>query len=354
MPISKTSRTSVTSVAMHQGFSSSKPCPQLKQTTPATNNSSSIAHASHGHAGDQNRVNSSLKSNGSALPDERRSRLWNLKNCSRPQSANSLPWGLDYVSDFVSQLSNQNCRFVFFLDYDGTLAPIVDDPDSAFMPPPIRAALSEIASRFTTAIVTGRSKKKVMEMVQLDHLIYAGSHGFDIYAPDGRVSHRVASEYVPVMKRAARDLQSLITRFPGTRVEDNFLSITLHFRHVHPSLNIQLVTAVDDIASRHGLHRHDGKMVYELRPPHDWHKGKAVDYLLADLDLNRADIIPIYIGDDISDESAFLAIQTRGFSIIVAEKSLSRCTSADFRLRDPFEVGKFLMHFATHENLSLT
>lgn len=153
------------------------------------------------------------------------------------------------------------------------------------------------------------------------------------------------------MKRVAHDLRILSDRFPGTHVEDNFLSVTLHFRHVHSSLKLDLLSQVNSIATRYGVRRHDGKMVHELRPPTDWHKGKAVDYLLAALKLNGPDVVPIYIGDDVSDESAFLAVRDRGFSVIVAEESLSRRTSADLRLRDPFEVGKFLMQFAAHDDL---
>ncbi len=74
-------------------------------------------------------------------------------------------------------------RPVFFLDYDGTLSPIVDDPDRAVMSDSMRAAVKRVASRYVTAIVTGRSKEKVFEFVRLSELFYAGSHGFDISGP---------------------------------------------------------------------------------------------------------------------------------------------------------------------------
>ncbi|CAM9167708.1 unnamed protein product, partial [Discosporangium mesarthrocarpum] len=72
---------------------------------------------------------------------------------------------------------------VLFLDYDGTLSPIVDQPDKAFMKEGMRPVLAEAARLFTTAIVTGRSKEKVYDFVQLDCVFYAGSHGFEIQGP---------------------------------------------------------------------------------------------------------------------------------------------------------------------------
>jgi len=74
----------------------------------------------------------------------------------------------------------QGRKIAVFLDYDGTLSPIVDDPDKAFMPPAMRAAVRNVAKYFPTAIVSGRSRKKVSEFVKLKELYYAGSHGMDI------------------------------------------------------------------------------------------------------------------------------------------------------------------------------
>lgn len=265
---------------------------------------------------------------------------------------NDLPSALDHLSELVNKLALERRRLVFFIDYDGTLSPIVDNPELATIPPLTRRALSALASRFTTAIVTGRSKQKVMDMVRLEHLIYAASHGFDIHAPDGRVSHRVGLDFIPVIQRAALDLSALGARFPGTRVEDNLLAVSLHYRHADPSQTTDIHDAVEAIALRHGLHHHEGKMVHELRPPNDWHKGKAVEFLLSTLQLGDADVVPIYIGDDIADENAFLAVRGRGISIIVADESQGRPTFAELRLKDPLEVGQFLMHFAQSDALA--
>lgn len=264
----------------------------------------------------------------------------------------SLPSALDRLAHFANELAQQKKRVVFFLDYDGTLSPIVEDPDTAYIPEQTREALSIVASRFTTAIVSGRSKEKVRGMVNLEQLIYAGSHGFDIEGPDGTISHQVASDCLPNLKKVRDQLAKLVPLFPGSIVEDNLLSISFHYRQVDPSLIPEVQRMVDDVANRNGLVRTKGKMVYEVRPLFDWHKGKAVEYLLEALELSGEGVLPIYIGDDVTDEDAFKVLQGKGISVIVADSSLSRDTHADMRLNDPLEVQKFLMHFANDDALA--
>uniref|UniRef100_A0A8I6YFC6 Trehalose 6-phosphate phosphatase n=1 Tax=Hordeum vulgare subsp. vulgare TaxID=112509 RepID=A0A8I6YFC6_HORVV len=75
-------------------------------------------------------------------------------------------------------------QIVMFLDYDGTLSPIVDDPDAAFMSETMRMAVRSVAKHFPTAIVSGWCRDKVFEFVKLAELYYAGSHGMDIKPPE--------------------------------------------------------------------------------------------------------------------------------------------------------------------------
>lgn len=263
----------------------------------------------------------------------------------------NLPSALDGLPALAASLAQNNRRIVFFLDYDGTLSPIVEDPDSATIPPATRDALSVVASRYTTAIVSGRSKEKVMSMVNLEQLIYAGSHGFDIEGPDGVITHRVATDWLPSLKSAWEELVKLQPLFPGSSIEDNLLSISFHYRKVDPSKVQDVARKVDEIVKRHGLIRTSGKMVYEVRPLFDWHKGKAVEYLLEALQLMGPEVLPIYIGDDLTDEDAFKVLRGKGISVIVADSSSSRGTLADMRLNDPIEVQRFLMHFARDQGI---
>ena len=86
----------------------------------------------------------------------------------------------------------QGKRPVVFLDYDGTLAPIVKRPDQAFMTDTMRAAVKNVAQKFVTAVVSGRSTQKVVNFVKLDELFYAGSHGLDITGPNWPLADRTS------------------------------------------------------------------------------------------------------------------------------------------------------------------
>jgi trehalose-phosphatase len=95
------------------------------------------------------------------------------------------------------------------------------------------------------------------------------------------------------------------------------------------------------VASRHReLRRMDGKKVYELLPDIDWNKGKAVLWLLETLGLEGRSALPIYIGDDRTDEDAFRALEKRGVGILVSEQP--QVTAANYWLNNPEEVERFL------------
>lgn len=127
-----------------------------------------------------------------------------------------------------------------FLDYDGTLSPIVDVPDRAFMSEAMRCALHALSSRYVTAIVTGRSTEKVYNFVGLDNLVYAGSHGFDIKGPKSLpISCQVGDHLRPLLERCLRDLSASLAHIPGAELEDNRLAVSVHYRHVrapYPSI----------------------------------------------------------------------------------------------------------------------
>jgi alpha,alpha-trehalase len=103
--------------------------------------------------------------------------------------------------------------------------------------------------------------------------------------------------------------------------------------------------AVDSILARsEGLRRTEGKKVFELRPDIDWDKGKAVLWLLDALGFDDEDVMPLYIGDDVTDEDAFRALKGMGLSILVGDPS--QTTQADYRLEDPDAVGCLMERLA--------
>ena len=262
--------------------------------------------------------------------------------------ADPLPHALDAFTQSVAPLVSGK-RLVVFLDYDGTLTPIVSRPDAAVMSAPMRQTLRELAEHCIVAIVTGRSMSKIVDFVNLDELYYAGSHGFDIRGPSGSsVRHQVADDMRPAMEETMDALARRVAHVAGAELEDNYMSVSVHYRAVAEDQVADVEDSVDSYVSEasHPLVKHHGKKVFELRPKVDWNKGHAVvwlaKYMATTLGCAPDDLVPVYIGDDVSDEDAFTALAKMPQCITVKVSATPAPTRAHFRIRDPSEVRQFL------------
>lgn len=228
-----------------------------------------------------------------------------------------------------------------FLDYDGTLTPIVDDPAAAVLSPTMRATLEALAERCPVAIVSGRDRADVEARVGVPDLLYVGSHGLDI---GGRGLRRVPPEAEranPAVEQAHARLVELVGGVPGIRFERKRFSLAVHHRCVaDPEAVAAIERAVDRVLPGTGLRRREGKRVIELLPAVDWDKGRAVRWIMDVLGLDPHRTFPIHIGDDETDEDAFAALAGMGAGIRVGEPITT--SLADWYVRDPDEVAELL------------
>ena len=257
-------------------------------------------------------------------------------------AAASLPSALDAYDQITARL--RGGTVALFLDYDGTLTPIVERPDLALLPDAVRHTLRSLAARCPVTIVSGRDRSVVQRLVGLEELAYVGSHGFDIAGPaDTGIRHEVGADHLPALDRAERALRERLTNIEGAAVERKRFAVAAHQRLVAAEARAGVEAAVDQVQARNPtLRKSRGKAVFELRPDIDWDKGRAVRWMLAALGLERP--TPIHIGDDTTDETAFDAITEIGVGILVTDTN--RHTSARFVLRDPDEVARFLERLA--------
>lgn len=233
-------------------------------------------------------------------------------------------------------------RPAVFLDYDGCLSPIVKDPDKAILTGEMRDTLRRLADVCRVAVVSGRDRANVEKLVQLDNLYYAGSHGFDISGPDNmHTEPGGAKAAIPALEQANKTLDERLKDVEGVLVERKRYAIAVHYRNVPDDKVSHVLQVTEAVIAQHpALKKGPGKKIMELKPNLDWHKGKAVLWLMEELDLNQSDILPIYIGDDITDEDAFATLQGRGIGIMVGEHDEQ--TAAEYRLEDVEEVQAFL------------
>jgi len=246
--------------------------------------------------------------------------------------------------EHVQEIARRSGRPAIFLDYDGTLTPIVSHPEKALLSDSMRQAVQALATHASVAILSGRDLDDVRQRVNVGAIIYAGSHGFDIAGPRG-LRKEMAAEFLPRLDMVEKELGKQLAGIAGAHVERKRFSIAAHYRNVNESDVPKVERAVNEVAARHReLRKMDGKKVYELLPDIDWDKGKAVLWLLENLGLGRRKVRPIYIGDDRTDEDAFRAVGQCGVGILVSEQL--RPTAANYSLKDPAEVERFLRELA--------
>ena len=257
------------------------------------------------------------------------------------KTLSTLPLAHDRQDEIRARLSGK--ALAAFLDYDGTLTPIVEDPTKAFLSDDMRAAVAGLGRHCTLAVVSGRDVETVRHLVELDSLYYAGSHGFQIRGPaEGSDSLEMGVEFLPEIDQAERQLRERLAVFAGHRVERKRFSVAIHYRQTAEADAPRIEAVVDDVLSRHrGLRKGHGKKVFRVQPNIDWDKGHAVLWLIERLKLDRPDVLPIYVGDDITDEDAFRALAGRGLSAVVCDPG-DRPTAADYGLVDPDDVKRFL------------
>jgi trehalose-phosphatase len=255
-----------------------------------------------------------------------------------------LPSALDRIDEI---LEAPRRRLALFLDYDGTLSPIVAQPEDAVLTDAMRAVIHRLAKMCTVAVISGRDLPDVRDRVAVKGIIYAGSHGFDIAGPGGlRRENEEAQGCLPALDQAEISLREQLDAIPGARVERKRFSIAVHYRNVPEDRVSEIGPIVERVHGRHAdLRRAGGKKIFELQPKIDWHKGRAVLWLLETLRLNDADVLPVYLGDDLTDEDAFQALAQRGVTIVIRDEP--RSTFARYALESTDETGSFLEQLAS-------
>jgi trehalose 6-phosphate phosphatase len=258
-----------------------------------------------------------------------------------------LPDALASAGDLEKRLEGK--APAVFLDYDGTLTPIVDRPEDAVISDSMRKAVEDLAERCPVCVVSGRDRKVVQDLMGLDNLIVAGSHGFDIWSPDeGKIEREEDSDFDELLDEVKARVGEEAEPIEGASVEPKAASVAVHYRLVSEDEQHRVKEVVDRILEEHpyDLKMTPGKMVYEIQPNIDWDKGKAVLYLLRILELDGDDVVPIYVGDDVTDEDAFGAISDVGIGIFVGEaddpEGAGRTTAADYVLGTVQDVEQFL------------
>jgi len=240
-------------------------------------------------------------------------------------------------------------RVLLLSDYDGTLTPIVGRPEDAVLSPEVREKLSILAGRpdFNVGIVSGRPLLEAQVLVGIEGIYYAGNHGLEIEGPGLSYINPEAEAARAEMKNLAREFTERLGGIQGVIIEDKDLSLSVHYRMVREGEEGRVTEVFHEITGppvREGkIRTSSGKKVLEVRPPIDWHKGKAVEAIREQIRqvLGGEEGLVIYLGDDTTDEDVFRMLhRPEGWGIYIGRENSE--SKAGYYLSSTEEVGTFL------------
>ena len=229
-----------------------------------------------------------------------------------------------------------------FLDYDGTLTPIVSRPELAICPSEVKRHLEKLRDlpRVYLAIISGRSLEDLRGKVGVSDIIYVGNHGLEIENPGGSHKKFLSLTRTRELKKITQNLQNSLKEIPGILFEEKGPILSVHYRNVPKKFIARIHQVMEEELQqwRDRWKMTSGKMVLEIRPKVDFHKGKAVREILKTFP--SLGLLPIYFGDDQTDEDAFRVLKDKGISVFIGPGGFP--SEADFFLRNPDEVQEFL------------
>ncbi len=233
-------------------------------------------------------------------------------------------------------------RLLLMLDFDGTLSPIVERPEDATLPELTRERLAALAqfADVDIGIISGRAAEDVRARVGLDGVEYVGNHGRERLRPWGGASDGdpEAKQHVRAVTKAFEEKLGAI---PGIYLENKGLTLAVHFRRTPASRHEEVKQGVAEVTRAFAgrFHVSEGKMVFDVVPADEVSKGSTTLEMIRERG-GTEKVLPIYCGDDTTDETVFLALPEEALTVCVGDPE--KQSAARYRLDDPDEVATFL------------
>jgi trehalose 6-phosphate phosphatase len=246
----------------------------------------------------------------------------------------------------------RDARFVLLSDFDGTLAEFHADPAAPVLTPARRALLTALAVRpdVTLGLISGRRLADLRDRTNLPANVYhAGLHGLELAIEGRRWHHPELSESREIIAELVARIRTRVGEVPGLRLEEKGVALTVHVRGVDPAIRDAVLARAESCADAWldagQLKRLVSNQAREYLPNIDWNKGDALRWIARDVrtEYGREPWV-VFLGDDVTDEDAFVAIE-RGMAIVVGP----RPSVARWRLEDPQEVERLLRWIAVTE-----
>ncbi len=263
-------------------------------------------------------------------------------------AAQMRPTALQDFDLWLSPYLRSDLQLALFLDYDGTLTPIVSHPSQAVLDDETRELIQRCGARSDTdvSIVSGRKLDDVRSLVRLPGITYAGNHGLEIVGPGiESFSHEDVPHYQKRIASLAQELEHICIE--GAWVEEKGASLTLHLRALSHLDQRSLDSRARELILEAGFQVREAHCALEARPPIGWDKGHAVLYVLRERygPAWSENVRTIYAGDDRTDEDAFRVLSGLGVSFRIGNTDTP--TQATRQLPDVESVKTLLRWLAS-------
>ena len=233
-------------------------------------------------------------------------------------------------------------RWLVMLDFDGTLAPIVEYAGDAVLPAAAEQHLRKLAASpaIDLAIVSGRAIADLHPRIGVDGIDFSGNHGRERLKP-GSSRTELDSSVRVIVAQVCEQVRKEVSGISGVYVEDKGLTTSLHYRQVPAEFHAKVRDVVREVERTFGaaIELAEGKCVFDFFPADGANKGKAVMALLAERG-GAAKVLPIYCGDDTTDETVFRVLPLQAITVYVGSGETE--SAARFRVDDTAEVAEFL------------
>lgn len=250
-------------------------------------------------------------------------------------------------SDLNRRVSLGCCIFLG-LDYDGTLIELVSSPEDGKLPEDLKFVLKTLmtSSKVTPAIISGRSLQNVRDHIGLDNINLVGDHGVEVDGSLIKFIHPEAEKFREFLKRLIPNISSVVSQYPSALLEIKPYTLSVHYRLLstkeRKSLLSKLRNFLKPLLDKELCRKKWGKEILNIIMPFDWDKGHAFTLLVDEMKKKCPckSIVPIYIGDDITDEDAFRVSRIEGYAVRVGKPKKN--TLANYYIDSPDEVKSFL------------
>jgi trehalose 6-phosphate phosphatase len=252
-----------------------------------------------------------------------------------------LPDALAHWNEF--ELKLRSFEPILFLDFDGTLTDIVGDPGAAELGTKMRTLLGRLSRGLKVTIVSGRDLSDLKGRVALENVFYVGCHGLDMSGPGcfSYCAEEVASS-LPELELATMEVTTKLAHFGGVLIERKKYATAVHYRNVSSADEDSVRRTVEELVGRFSrVTLKTGKKVLEIFPKVPRDKGTSFRKILGLLNGPADRCLPIYIGDDDTDEDVFRILGHREIGIRV-DATRRVPTWARYTLASPREVYQFL------------